>query len=151
MLAEAACASSIFKLTYTAGLYMTALLPSLCCIDSININTYQKVTRLLFIPFYVWDLTSCFSVRFVYVAIAQCQQCSGGRSSCFAFMGFIIGLGMRCLAGWPGAGYLCICRESGVAVSQLQWLTRYLRLTLVFMRDSKQRERFNFCFSGVFC
>ena len=53
MLAEAACASSIFNLTYTAGLYMTALLPSLCSMDSININTYQKVTRLLFIPFYV--------------------------------------------------------------------------------------------------
>ena len=151
MLAEAACASSIFNLTYTAGLYMTALLPSLCSIDSININTYQNVTRLLFIPFYVWDLTSCFSVRFVYVAIAQCQQCSGGRSSCFAFIGFIIGLGIRCLAGSPGAGCLCICRGSGMAVGQLQWLTGYLRLTLVFMRNSRQRERFNFCFSGVFC
>ena len=32
-----------------------------------------------------------------------------------------------------------------------QQLTKYLRLTLVFMRNSAQREKFNFCFSRVFC
>ena len=33
----------------------------------------------------------------------------------------------------------------------LQWLTKYLRLTLVFMWNSAQPERFNFYFSIVLC
>ena len=33
----------------------------------------------------------------------------------------------------------------------LQQVTKYLRLTLVFMWNSAQREKFNFCFSRVFC
>ena len=33
----------------------------------------------------------------------------------------------------------------------LQQLTKYLRLTLVFMWNSAQREKFSFCFSRVFC
>ena len=33
---------------------------------------------------------------------------------------------------------------------QRQSVTKYLRITLVFMRNSTQRENFNFCFSKVF-
>ena len=33
----------------------------------------------------------------------------------------------------------------------LQSFTKYLRLTLVFMSNSSLREKFNFCFSKVFC
>ena len=33
----------------------------------------------------------------------------------------------------------------------LQWLTGYLRLTLVFVSNGTQREKFSFCFSRVFC
>ena len=33
----------------------------------------------------------------------------------------------------------------------LQWLTKYLRLTLVFMWNSAQPERFNFYISIVLC
>ena len=32
----------------------------------------------------------------------------------------------------------------------LKELTKYLRLTLLFMRNGEQREKFNFCFSRVF-
>ena len=32
----------------------------------------------------------------------------------------------------------------------LQWLTEYLRLTLVFVWDSAPREEFNYDFSGIF-
>ena len=34
---------------------------------------------------------------------------------------------------------------------QLQAFTKYLRLTLVFMRNSAILEKSNFCFSRVFC
>ena len=34
---------------------------------------------------------------------------------------------------------------------QRQLVTKYLRLTLVFVCSSGLRERSNFCFSGVFC
>ena len=34
--------------------------------------------------------------------------------------------------------------------SQRQLFTKYVKLTLVFMRNSALRERFNFCFSRVF-
>ena len=32
-----------------------------------------------------------------------------------------------------------------------QQLTKYLRLTLIFTWNSAQQEKFNFCFSRVFC
>ena len=32
----------------------------------------------------------------------------------------------------------------------LQWFTKYLRLTLVLMRNSMLCEKFDFCFSRVF-
>ena len=34
---------------------------------------------------------------------------------------------------------------------KLQPFTKYLRLTLVFMQNSALQEKFNFCFSRVFC
>ena len=37
------------------------------------------------------------------------------------------------------------------AILQLQWFTKYLRLTLIFMWNSALREKFNFYFSRVFC
>ena len=40
---------------------------------------------------------------------------------------------------------------SNFMTSQPQQLTRYLRLTLVFMWNGTQREKFSFCFSRVFC
>ena len=33
----------------------------------------------------------------------------------------------------------------------LQSFTKYLRLTLVFVRNNALREKFNFCFTRVFC
>ena len=38
-----------------------------------------------------------------------------------------------------------------VKKNKLQLRTKYLRQTLVFMWNSALREKFNFCFSGVFC
>ena len=43
---------------------------------------------------------------------------------------------------WMGAGAIYWC---------LQWITGYLRLTVVFLWNGAQREKFNFCFSRVFC
>ena len=34
---------------------------------------------------------------------------------------------------------------------QRQLLTKYLRLTILFVRNSSQQEKFNSCFSTVFC
>ena len=34
---------------------------------------------------------------------------------------------------------------------QRQAFTKYLKVTLVFMRNSALREKFNFCFSRFFC
>ena len=37
------------------------------------------------------------------------------------------------------------------AILQLQWFTKYLRLTLIFMWNNALREKFDFYFSRVFC
>ena len=48
--------------------------------------------------------------------------------------------------------YLCkTCFTYFFKKSYLQPVTKYLRLTLVFMWSSALREKFHFCFSRVFC
>ena len=43
--------------------------------------------------------------------------------------------------------YKILSRDSNYI---LQSFTKYFRLNLVFMQNSALREKFNFCFSGVF-
>ena len=39
----------------------------------------------------------------------------------------------------------------GTSIYKHQAFTKYLRLTLVFMKNSALRKKFSFCFSRVFC
>ena len=43
------------------------------------------------------------------------------------------------------------CKYVSLQHKKLQSFTKYLRLTLVFMLNSALREKFNVCFSRVFC
>ena len=66
---------------------------------------------------------------------------------------FIVSCSKMHLSLWP------ICYRSMLslhdkmqgAICDLQWLTGYLGLALIFIWESAQRREFSFCFSRVFC
>ena len=61
------------------------------------------------------------------------------------------------LLAWCGTlCCMCVCKltKNEIKLSKnsfLQSVTKYLRLTLVFMKNMAPRERFNCYFSGLFC
>ena len=58
------------------------------------------------------------------------------------------------ISGTRGSTHTTCCVETFLGLIKkegLQSVTKYLRLTLVFMRNSALREEFNRYFSGLFC